>query len=105
MRHVAIADNVPLANESEASSGHLVISINDIISLKKEGMSFVGRLLTSWALDAEGAGGTGLETGIIRRHGALLSDVGAQGTEETIKLRSVVRRDELFGRLLALGEQ
>nr|XP_031858990.1 uncharacterized protein CI109_005658 [Kwoniella shandongensis]KAA5526062.1 hypothetical protein CI109_005658 [Kwoniella shandongensis] len=110
IRHVAPSRNVSLESEDEPSGGHLTISINDVVSLKKEGMNLPGRVLTSWALDTEGAGGTGLEIKIIRRdvvtglnNDAKVSMPG--GKEETIKLKSIVRRNELFGRLLALGEQ
>ena len=92
---------------SEPSKGHLTISINDIISIKKEGMSLPGRILTSWALDAEGAGGTGLEITIVRRDVPDDDETPSMtgGEVEVIKLKGIVRRNELFTRLLSLGEQ
>jgi hypothetical protein len=79
----------------EPSSGHLIVPIDDIIGLKKVGLSTIKRTALSWALDSEGAGGTGLE--VTRR--------AAGGGEETVVLTSIVRRDELFNRLVALGTQ
>lgn len=73
-------------------------------------MSLPGRILTSWALNADGAGGTGLEITIVRRGahptGSDEGDEGMrQGEVEKIKLTGIVRRNELFNRLLSLGEQ
>lgn len=70
-------------------------------------MGLVGRTLTSWALDAEGAGGTGLEIEIVRRggEGDRGEEEGEVGRTEMIKLRGIVRRNELFNRLVSLGEQ
>lgn len=97
------------------TEGHLTISINDIVSLKKENnMKWPGRIATSWLLDAKGAGGTALEIGFIRRgvHEAVFPGVGdgegpkaVEGKEETVTFGGIVRRNELFDRLLALGEQ
>ena len=71
-------------------------------------MNLPGRLLTSWALDTDGAGGTGLELLIVRRD--VVADDGEsssliEGKVEVIKLKGIVRRNELFNRLLSLGEQ
>ncbi len=76
-------------------------------------MNLPGRILTSWALDADGAGGTGLEIMIVRRgvpvNGVMEADrVGesmTRGEVEKIKLKGIVRRNVLFNRLLSLGEQ
>jgi hypothetical protein len=86
--------------------------------MKKEGMSWPGRIATSWALDAEGAGGTGLELKIIRRDEEGVAqkrgqEVGVEdreevllgGKEEVVKFKGIVRRNELFDRLIAIGEQ
>lgn len=87
------------------------MSINDIVSLKKEGSSWPTRIVTSWALDADGAGGTGLEIKVVRRdaHEAVEEEDGvptvAQGKEDTIKFTGIVRRNELFDRLISAGEQ
>ncbi len=113
IRRVPASSNVSLETEVEPSKGHLTISINDIISIKKEGLHLPGRILTSWALDAEGAGGTGMELKIVRRGtpgegvGVINSDgrKTTQGKVETIRLKGIVRRNELFDRLLSLGEQ
>jgi hypothetical protein len=90
---------------------HPTVSINDIVGIKKEGKSWPGRLLTSFALDVEGGGGTGLELKVSRR----LPSAGHTGLEqleqgleekvETISLTGIVRRDELFDRLIAAGDQ
>ena len=70
-------------------------------------MSLPGRLLTSWVLDTDGAGGTGLEIMIVRRD--VLADRESSGVTEgkveVIKLSGIVSRNELFNRLLSLGEQ
>jgi hypothetical protein len=76
-----------------------VVPIDDIVALKKVGMSTVKRTALNWALDSEGAGGTGLEVKVIRRPTDL------EQIEETLELTSIVRRDELFNRLIALGSQ
>ena len=106
IRHVPASKNVQLDLEEEPSKGNLTISINDVVAIKKQGMAWFGRILTSWALDAEGAGGTGLEITIVRR-GARQGgrDSVTEGQEETLTLKSIVRRNELFGRLISLGEQ
>jgi hypothetical protein len=65
-------------------------------------------LLSSWALDVDGGGGTGLEVKIIKRT-PMAEHIGVeQGLKEkveTITLTGIVRRDELFDRLLAAGDQ
>jgi autonomous glycyl radical cofactor GrcA len=76
-----------------------VVPIDDIVALKKLGLSTVKRTALNWALDSEGAGGTGLEVKVIRRPTDL------DQVEETLELTSIVRRDELFNRLIALGYQ
>ncbi|KAK4687961.1 hypothetical protein P7C73_g2149, partial [Tremellales sp. Uapishka_1] len=110
IRHVPAARNVSVNPDETPDEGHLTISVNDIIAIKKEGMNWPGRILTSWALDADGAGGTGLEIQIIRRDLAGTSAIDANtdaqgGRAETIRLKAIVRRNELFDRLLALGDQ
>ena len=126
IRRVPASANVALESESQPSKGDLTISANDIVSLKKTGMGLAGRTLTSWALDAAGAGGTVLEIRITRRdintdsgsihekehsgpiHGQEMDneeDVMVGGKQQTIKLRGIVRRNELFQRLSSIGEQ
>jgi hypothetical protein len=75
------------------------VPINDIVALKKVGMSAVKRTALNWALDSEGAGGTGMEITVVRRPSEL------ESLEEKLELSSIVRRDELFNRLIALGNQ
>jgi hypothetical protein len=125
IRHVTPDPNLPIdpvRPEVDPHRGHLVISINDLVSLKKEGMSWPGRIATSWALDAEGAGGTGLELKIVRKDlPTHQTDIGHKnkeqvgveereevlfdGKEELVKFKGIVRRNELFNRLIAVGEQ
>jgi len=93
------AENTIIDASNDPSTGHLVIPIDDIIALKKLGLSTVKRTALSWALDSEGAGGTGLEVKVIRRPTEL------EQVHETLELTSIVRRDELFNRLIALGNQ
>lgn len=98
--------------DEKAFNGNLVVSIDDVVALKKVGLSAVKHAALSWALDAEGAGGTGLEITVVRHH--LVSEslrTTLDGTpmddswEQTIVLKSIVRRDELFNRLVAIGGQ
>lgn len=75
--------------------------------MKKTGIGKMKKMALEWVLDVEGAGDTGLELTIKRRQMGTEA-VGFQApkkVEETIKLEGIVRRDELFDRLLALGEQ
>jgi hypothetical protein len=92
-------ENTTIDPANDPATGHLVVPINDVIDVKKVGMSTVKRTALNWALDSEGAGGTGMEVKVIRR------PAGAGVREETLELTSIVRRDELFNRLIALGDQ
>ncbi|WWC86556.1 uncharacterized protein L201_001433 [Kwoniella dendrophila CBS 6074] len=113
IRRIPASQNLSTDPDSEPKKGDLTISINDVVSLKKKGMSWPRRAITSWALDTEGAGGTGLEIKVARRGKQPIVDDGTASTglsllngwEETIELKSIVRRDELFSRLLSIGEQ
>ncbi|WWC68276.1 uncharacterized protein I206_102199 [Kwoniella pini CBS 10737] len=109
IRRVSAAKNVSIDASSEPKKGDLTISVNDIVSIKKEGMNWPRRALTSWILDTQGAGGTGMEIKIARRGRPSVPEgdeaVRIPALEETIKLKSIVRRDELFSRLLSIGEQ
>ena len=112
------------------SNENLIIPVNCIVGLRKTGLTFPVRVAVGWALDAEGAGGTGLDITFVRPVQALavgdlvdgldasgmdLDLTGgegeehthkvAQGKEETIKLSGIVRRDELYRRLIAVGDQ
>lgn len=74
------------------------------MGIKKEGMGWTGRIASSILLGTTEAGGTGMEVKVVRRDealatGRLLPEV------ETIKFKGVVRRNELFDRLLAMGDQ
>lgn len=91
--------NTVIDPANDPATGHLVVPIDDIVALKKVGMSTVKGTALNWALDSEGAGGTGLEVKVIRRPSEL------EQVEETLELTSIVRRDELFNRLIALGSQ
>lgn len=88
-----------------------MVSINDIVVLKKHGASWPTRIATSWALDVSGAGGTGLEVKFVRRNAKEAVETApgaasvAEGKEESIKFNGIVRRNELFDRLLSAGEQ
>jgi len=106
------ADSDPTSRKSVENSGHLSISINDIVGIKKEGLNWPARIFTSLALDAEGAGGTGIALRVIRRDGSAGSEAShlvagekEVTREETINMTGIVRRDELFDRLIALGDQ
>ena len=95
----------------------MVIPINNITGLKKVGLSLPARLAVGWALDAEGAGGVGLDITIVRRNQEEAVEAHrhdqeqktdptvAIGKEDTIRLSGIVRRNELFVRLIALGDQ
>ena len=99
-----------------------MVPINDITGLKKVGLGLPARVAVGWALNAEGPGGTGLEIKVVRRNQeeavrAHRNEPGseglkqvseptvAQGKEDTIKLSGIVRRNELFDRLVAIGDQ
>ena len=81
-----------------ASTHNLEISVDEVVGLKKIGSGLPARVLGHVVLGADGAGSTGLEITLARR------DLPGSG-EEVVKLRSIVRRDELFDRLLAIGNQ
>ncbi|WVR09709.1 hypothetical protein IAU60_006785 [Kwoniella sp. DSM 27419] len=95
----ALLKRLPSGDDPDSPARRLTVSIDDVVALKKQGMDWPRRALTSFALNTSGAGGTGLEIRIRRTHIPGVED------EETIKLRSIVRRDELFSRLLSLGQQ
>ena len=99
IRKKRATDNTTNDPTNDPTPGHLVVPVNDIVALKKVGMSTVKRTALSWALDSEGAGGTGMEVKVIRR------PTGIAPVEDTLELTSIVRRDELFNRLIALGDQ
>jgi hypothetical protein len=104
------SDNLNPHTKKDGKKGDLVIDINDVVEMKKVGLSKIGKMALEWALDVEGAGGTGLELTIRRNKGnseAVGYQQPKQGAKEleVIKLGGIVRRDELFDRLLALGEQ
>jgi hypothetical protein len=113
VRRVPPSQNTPIDPRpgAEPETSHLVVPADDIVGLEKVGMNLPGRLAVGWALDAEGAGGTGLNVTVVRRNVADAVDAPpgvptvAQGKEEVIKLEGIVRRNELFDRLLALGDQ
>lgn len=103
-RNVSIDPTAQTGNTGTGSRTDLTISIDDIIAMEKTGLGKVARLAVSWALDVDGAGGTGLDLTIIRRD----LQTGAkdrQGVAELVRLTSIVRRDELFERLLTVGDQ
>ena len=108
IRRVKAEENAPVDPRRDPKSGHLVIPIGDLVGLKKLGLGTVKHAALSWALDSDRAGGTGLEVTVSRKHvhdaeGG--NTAGISGEEEKIVLSSVVRRDELFNRLVALGDQ
>ncbi|WRT66641.1 uncharacterized protein IL334_003600 [Kwoniella shivajii] len=116
IRRVSASRNISVDPDEDSKKGNLTVSINDVVALKKEGMSWPRRAITSWALDTQGAGGTGLEIKIVRRGMPQIQNANeesedgllqknTEGKEEVIKLKSIVRRDELFSRLLSIGEQ
>lgn len=88
---------------TEHSPKHFVAPLNDIVGLKKKGLGWTGRLVASALLGTTGTGGNGMEIEVIRRDtaqpGATVPPV------ETIRLKGIVRRNELFDRLLAMGDQ
>lgn len=99
----------PSTKGKDGEKGDLVIDINDIIGMKKTGVGKIKKIALEWALDVEGAGGTGLELTIKRRTedgaGGAVGWQSEKTKEEVIELKGIVRRDELFDRLLTLGEQ
>ena len=113
IRRVPASQNTPIdpSPGAEPEKGHLVVPIGDIVGIQKVGMSLPGRVAVGWALDAEGAGGTGLNVTVVRRsvaesvHAPEGVPTVSQGREEVVKLSGIVRRNELFDRLLALGDQ
>lgn len=79
-----------------------------MVGLKKLGLGAVKHAALSWALDSDRAGGTGLEVVVSRKHvhdSSGGATDGISGEDEKIVLTSIVRRDELFNRLVALGDQ
>lgn len=98
---IRASENLPLDHTSGAKRGNLVISINDIVELRKRNISFAGRLFFRVAGGLEDAGSTGLEIKIRRRH----TVKGVERTQQIVKLGAIPRRDELFTRLISLGSQ
>ena len=108
IRRVKAEENAPIDPRRDSTSGHLVIPISDVIGLKKLGLGTVKHAALSWALDTDRAGGTGLEITVFRKHvhDSEEGEVkGISGEDEKIVLASIVRRDELFNRVVALGDQ
>ena len=106
IRHVSASRNISVDGEKDPFKGDLTILIDDVIGLKKEGMNLPGRVATGWALDTQAAGGTGLEMQIIRRDKPATEEgVMTGGRVETVRFKGIVRRNELFDRLLSLGKQ
>ena len=115
VRNVPASENALKDPRDDPVKGHLVVQINDIVGLTKKGKSLPVRTALGWALDAEGAGGTGLEIKVVRRdmdeavrpdpNEAGKEETPAHGKEQVIKLESIVRRNELFDRLIAIGDQ
>lgn len=105
--NVPPAQNGPIDNAVPVDTPHLVISINQIVGLRKQGMSLPARAIIGWALDTAGAGQTGLQVTIVRRDQfeAASGPGVAQGKEEVLTFSGIIRRDELFDRLLAVGNQ
>jgi hypothetical protein len=108
IRRVKAEENAAVDPRRDSTSGHLVIPIRDVVGLKKLGLGTVKHAALSWALDTDRAGGTGLEVTVSRKHvhaqqGGTEDTISAE--EEKIVLSSIVRRDELFNRLVALGDQ
>ena len=111
---------MPTAKQAKEN---LILPVNCIVGLKKTGLVFPARVAVGWALAAEGAGGTGLDITFVRPgsviaaghpvEGGCEADGGkrdgiatvAQGKEEVVKLSGIVRRDELYRRLVAIGDQ
>lgn len=101
----------------DKADGHLTISINDITALcKRNNLGLVGRMATSALLAVKGAAGTGLDITFVRRGVPEATFIGVgdgprdllkavEGREETVSFEGVVRRNELFDRLVAIGEQ
>jgi len=117
VHHVPASQNTAIDPRDAPAEGHLVIPINNITGLKKVGLSLPARLAVGWALDAEGAGGVGLDITIVRRNQEEAVEAHrhdqeqktdptvAIGKEDTIRLSGIIRRNELFDRLIALGDQ
>lgn len=89
--------------EFQHSANNLIASIEDIVGIKKEGMGWPGRIASSVLLGTTEAGGTGMEIRLVRRDGALAT--GFLPDVETVRFKGLVRRNELFDRLVAMGDQ
>lgn len=90
----------------------LVISINDITMVRKYGMmGWQGKLLVHWATGYDEAGGMGLEIRVRSKAEGGEADVVppdervAEKEEIIYRFSAIVRRDELFNRLVSLGDQ
>ncbi|CED82988.1 Protein of unknown function DUF3292 [Phaffia rhodozyma] len=91
----------------------LTISANDLTAIRRFGMGgWQGRMLVGWVVGIQGVGGAGLELTIRRSassesgvEGHDHSEVGRKIEEEVTYKFGVVRRDELFNRLISLGNQ
>lgn len=118
--NVSAKDNYPLDPEptvaNEGKKGKLVISINDLVEIRKHGIGWQSRMFMNWAIGLQGVGGTGLELKVRRKKTVEVELDGAaddaasvvtrQEEElESFKFGAIVRRDELFNRLIALGDQ
>ncbi|KAL7416037.1 hypothetical protein BDY24DRAFT_380856 [Mrakia frigida] len=117
------------APPNSGNKGKLTIPINDLIEIRKHGMGWQGRMIVSWAMGLQGVGGTGLELKVRRKKTVEVPDVETEvleggatqeegivveekevettqvEEEETFKFGAIVRRDELFCRLIACGDQ
>jgi hypothetical protein len=91
----------PISTTTSATTGKapkktkLTFPASDIVSVRKRGIGFTSRFAISYLSGLDGVGSTGLEITIRREW----------GEKEVHKFGSIVRRDELFRRLIAIGEQ
>ena len=79
----------------DSSQASIAISMADVTELKKMGgLGWKGRMAAGWMLDSKGSVGNGLDVSWGQ---------GGPFDTQKVKFSGIVRRDELFNRLAAIG--
>lgn len=86
------------------------LPVGSIVGLRKNGLGgWQGRMLADLATASalQGVGGAGLEIVVHRRRASAKAgdETSAAGEEVAYAFGGIARRDELFDRLIAMGDQ
>lgn len=84
------------------------LPVGSIVGLRKNGLGgWQGRMLVDLATASalQGVGGAGLEIVVSRQRKGGKAKDGEEGEEVAYAFGGIARRDELFDRLIALGDQ